>query len=457
VAHGEVVEIEELECERPDGSRVFLHASSAPVRDSQGRILAAVMNLHDVTRARHTEEALREEARLIETLHWFGSALTSQLDQTKLVDAITREATRLTNAEFGVFYYSATSEQGETYVKHSSQGIEDDELSHLPSGGITPLLAQTFRASGIVREGDITRDPRFGALERDPQEPTLRSYMAVPVKSASGQAIGGLFFGHSRAGAFGEREERLVAGIAAWAAVAMDNARLYQEAQRALHVRDEVLAVVSHDLRNPLNAISIAAESMRHMELNAQQRERYAAAIRRGIERCNRLISDLLDASKIEGGKLLVEPSRVTVQKLLEQSGRDHAMMADKRGVSLIVQVAEGVPRVMADAARIRQVLDNLIGNALRFTEPGGRVELRAEPVAGGASIIVADTGTGIPEEDLPQLFDRYWQAKQQHRAGAGLGLYIARGIIAAHNSHISVDSKPGVGTTFRFTLPSAE
>jgi signal transduction histidine kinase len=144
------------------------------------------------------------------------------------------------------------------------------------------------------------------------------------------------------------------------------------------------------------------------------------------------------------------------VQKLLEQSGRDHAMMAAKRGVNLIVQVAEGVPKVMADAARIRQVLDNLIGNALRFTEPGGRVELRAEPAAGGASIIVSDTGTGIPEENLSQLFDRYWQAKQQHRAGAGLGLYIARGIIAAHNSHISVDSQPGVGTTFRFTLPSA-
>lgn len=398
--------------------------------------------------------ALREENQLIEILHRIGSSLASQINRDKLIDDITQATTRLTDAEFGVFYHDQAGDAGH----ESQQTTEEDAGEPSPSGpGISPRLARRFHSADIVRLDDITADPRCAGAEDELGTPPLRSYMAVPVTSSSGTIIGGMGFGHTRAGAFSERDERMVICVAGWAAVAMDNARLYQEVQHAVRARDEVLARVSHDLRNPLNAIAIAAESMLHLEPSPEQRQRYVGAIRRGVERSDRLINNLLIASKIEADKLTLELSRQSVGKLLAQSVRDHEMVAEKRRVALTTEVPADLPKVRVDPTRILQVLDNLVSNALRFTEAGGRVELRAELAEGAVVIAVSDTGAGIPAEDLPQIFNRYWQANQQSRTGTGLGLYIARGIIDAHGGTISVASERGVGTTMRFTLPVAQ
>ena len=453
----DVVVGEELECERQDGSRVVLRASSAPVHGSHGEVVAAVMTLHDITQERRNQETLREEARLIETLQRIGSSLTSQLDRGKLVDEITKEATQLAGAEFGVFYYTVSDEDGERYIRHLTATSEHRGALLDTKVGITPILAQAFHSQGVVRLDDIQADPRFAALAQQDGSPALRSYMAVPVVSNSGSIIGGLFFGHSKRGAFSQRDERIVVGIAGWASVAMDNARLYEEAQRALQARERVLAVVSHDLRNPLNAISIAAEALLDPSFDEDLRHRYVKTIQRGVHRSNRLINDLLDVSRIEAGKLSVDPSTQTVQGLLAQAIHDHEMLAQERSIQLRTDIGMDIPRVRADRERILQVLGNLISNALRFTDIDGTIELRAVAVDGAVRISVSDTGAGIPADALPHVFDRYWQAKKQGRGGAGLGLAIAKGIIEAHGSPLLVRSEEGVGTEFSFTLPAVE
>lgn len=461
ISQHEAVVGEELECVRQDGSRVVLRASSAPVRGSHGEMVAAVMTLHDITPERRNQEMLREETRLIETLQRIGSSLTSQLDRGKLVAEITKEAIQLTGAEFGAFYYTVTGEDGERYVRHlTTAGAPENALPGAnpdTNVGITPMLAHAFHSKGVVRLGDIQADPRFAELARQGGSPALRSYMAVPVVSNSGTMIGGLFFGHSRNNAFSERDERIVVGIAGWASVAMDNARLYEEAQRALQARERVLAVVSHDLRNPLNAISIAAEALLDPSFDADLRTRYIKTIQRGVHRSNRLINDLLDVSRIEAGQLSVDTAAQTVQGLLAQAVHDHEMLAGERSIRLRTDIEANIPRVRADRERILQVLGNLISNALRFTETGGTIDLRAVAAKGAVRLSVADTGAGIPAEALPHVFDRYWQARKQGRGGAGLGLAIAKGIVEAHGGTLLVHSKEGVGTEFSFTLPAAD
>jgi signal transduction histidine kinase len=175
------------------------------------------------------------------------------------------------------------------------------------------------------------------------------------------------------------------------------------------------------------------------------------------VRRSDRLIRDLLDVSKIEAGKLSVEPTAHSVEGLLEQAVRDHEVLAEERELTLRVQpMPDGMPKVIADRTRIIQVLGNLIGNAIRFTEAGGTIDLEAEHHDSVVHIRVSDTGSGIPVETLPHIFNRYWQARQQRRAGAGLGLAIAKGIVEAHSGTIWVTSEQGVGTTFTFTLPIA-
>lgn len=410
-----------------------------------------------------SQETLREETRLIETLHRIGSSGISQLDRDTLIDEITKEATLLTGAEFGVFYYLSISNEGEErYLRPTEFTLPPGGHDRAPpppspppsEAEITPLLAQTFPPKGVVRLADIQIDARF--VEGDGAS-TMHSYMAVPVTTTSGTMIGGLFFGHSQKDVFSEHDERIVVGIAGWASVAMDNARLYEEAQWALQTRERMLAVVSHDLRNPLNAISIAAEALLDPNVDHEARTRYVKTIQRGVQRSNRLINDLLDVVRIEAGELAVEPVTQTVKGLLSQALHDHEMQAEGKKIQLRIDVDPTMPRVRADRERVLQVLGNLISNALRFTDPGGSIEMRAQAEQDRVRMIVADTGCGIAADALPHVFDRYWQARAQGRGGAGLGLAIAKGIVEAHDGTMAVHSEEGVGTEFSFTLPIAD
>jgi signal transduction histidine kinase len=222
-----------------------------------------------------------------------------------------------------------------------------------------------------------------------------------------------------------------------------------------VRAREEVLAIVSHDLRNPLSAVSLGASLLQMSETMSEEDREQLDTIVLSTKRMNRLIADLLDVTRLEGGKRLpVELATVEVAELVNETEELFRAQAGVAGVTIAPDVPEQMPPVRADRHRVMQVLSNLVGNSLKFTPPGGRIDVRATRKDGYVLLTVADTGPGIPKENLYDIFSPYWQAKRTERMGAGLGLPIAKGIVEAHGGTIWAESDPGRGTQFYFTLP---
>jgi signal transduction histidine kinase len=239
--------------------------------------------------------------------------------------------------------------------------------------------------------------------------------------------------------------------------LAIENALLYQESRRATQARDDVLGIVAHDLRNPLSAIKLASSMLEH-QLSREAGGRglkSVESINRALRRSQRLIDDLMDVTRVEAGKLSVKHEPLAVQQLVYDVVEGQQLLASSNAIDLRIDVDEQLPDVLGDRDRLHQVMENLIGNAVRFTPQGGQITVGAKARAGEVLFSVADTGAGVFPEHLPRLFERFWRAKRDERSGAGLGLPICKGIVEAHGGHIWAESTLHRGTTFYFTIPS--
>ncbi|HYG80511.1 MAG TPA: PAS domain S-box protein, partial [Pyrinomonadaceae bacterium] len=263
-----------------DGRLVDVAVTMSPITDESGQLIAISAMARDITERKRNEEQLREQAEIIETVNRLGQTLAGELDQHRLVQAVTDAATELCGARFGSFFYNVLDEDGASYMLYTLSGVPRSAFEHFPMPRATDLFGPTFRGEGRVLIADVKRDPRYGKNSPYYGMPEghlpVTSYLAVPVVSRSGEVYGGLFFGHPEEGVFTERAARIIEGLAAQAAVAMDNARLfdavtraraeaeaaaaekerlYREAQESSRLKDEFLATVSHELRTPLTAI----------------------------------------------------------------------------------------------------------------------------------------------------------------------------------------------------------
>jgi signal transduction histidine kinase len=228
------------------------------------------------------------------------------------------------------------------------------------------------------------------------------------------------------------------------------------EAEHAIRARDEMLGIVAHDLRNPVNTIVMAAATMLELPLDEEHRARTLGIIQRAAMTMDKLIRDLLDVTSIESGTLAIKPSRVHIDALLDETLEQFEPQARNRDISITCDVESGLPPAIGDRDRLTQVLSNIIGNALKFTPVHGYIALRARRTGDFAEISIEDSGAGIPPENVIRVFDRFWQADRTSASGAGLGMAIAKGIVEAHGGSIWVESVVGRGTTFRFTVPCA-
>jgi PAS domain S-box-containing protein len=284
------------------------------------------------------------------------------------------------------------------------------------------------------------------------------SMMMVPLV-ARGVTRGAMGFFSARPNRYGADELALAQDLAVLSAMAVDNARLYRDARDAVQARDDLIAVVSHDLGNPLSAIRIGTSLL----LKTMPKEELASAnwqhlefIRQSAQQMENLINDLMDVKRLETGRVSIATRPLDVAELVREVREVFRPIAENRALELHCVVGPELPRVAGDQQRLSQVLSNLIGNALKFTEAGGRVTIRASTASDVVVFSVSDTGPGIEPEHQPHVFDRFWQARREGRKGLGLGLAIARGIVDAHGGRIWVESTPGVGTTFLFTIPIA-
>ncbi len=447
--------------ELTDG-RVFERYSRIQFIEQQN--VGRVWSVRDVTERRRTEDALRDESRILELLNQTGTVIASQLELRALVQAVTDAATQLSGARFGAFFYTSKQANGEELLLYTLSGAPREAFDRFGHPRATSLFGPTFRGEGPVRCDDVTQDPRYGTLGPHHGMPLghlpVRSYLAVSVKSRVGEIIGGLFFGHPEAGVFTDRTERIITGVAAQAAVAIDNARLFQRAQDAVQLRDDFLAIASHELKTPLTPLRLQIQSLSRLvgkgELATVPPERLRSLTRiadRQIARLTSLIEELLDVTRISAGKLRLEREIVDLVRLANEAVERHAVQL---ALSRCVARVEAPPRLEGkwDPLRVEQVFTNLITNAARYA-PGKPIEISVRQEAGEAVVAVRDAGVGIAEQDRERIFQRYEQVKSTASVGGlGLGLFITRQIVEAHGGSIRVASGPGPGATFIVRLP---
>ncbi|MDB4944678.1 MAG: sensor signal transduction histidine kinase [Labilithrix sp.] len=319
-----------------------------------------------------------------------------------------------------------------------------------PGGSPTARVLETGETLFEPDAFPVALGPGSGA-------PVARSLMAVPLRTR-GKALGVVTFAFSESNRrYGETDRALAEDLAQRAAIAVENAFLVSDLERSISARDELVGIVSHDLRTPLSTVRMAASLLRDdLDETVHKGTARVAMIMRATTRMEALVRDLLDVTALEGGGFTLDVGAQDAAPLVADALELFHANATQRGVTLLSTVGGGI-EIRADRERVIQVLSNLIGNALKFTPKGGSITVSAERTPGGfATFSVKDTGSGIAAAELQHVFDRFYQGKRKAREGAGLGLSIVRGIVKAHGGEVGVTSEPGAGTTFFFSLPLA-
>ena len=469
IRRGEKVDHFETIRQRKDGSTLPISLTVSPILDDNGVVIGASKIARDITERKQAEIeharllALAEQnATITNTLNDVGAAVASALDREAVVQKVTDAATQLTGAKFGAFFYNFIDDRGESYTLYTISGAPRDAFSSFSMPRNTAIFEPTFRGARVVRIDDITVDPKYGQSSpfhgMPPGLLPVRSYLAVPVKTRSGEPLGGLFFGHSDTARFTADHERIAAGIASWASVALENARLYRSAQDASRLKDEFLATLSHELRTPLNAILGYARMMRSGMLSTEKIPRAVETIERNAASLTVIVEDVLDVSRIISGKLRLNVQQVDVPALVRAS--IDAVMPDAEAKEITVDSAlnQDTGYITGDQERLQQVVWNLLSNAVKFTEQGGRVQVGLERAGQNVRLTIQDTGVGISPEFLPHIFERFRQGDAgttRQRGGLGLGLAIARQLVEMHGGSIEAASGgQGTGSSFTVTLP---
>jgi K+-sensing histidine kinase KdpD len=453
----------------PLGSLEFTHTEE--LVDTAVFVVVALLISATTASLRHATvaaESARRDSERDATRATRLLAVTSALSAASSVDEVTRVV-----LDMGLELVEASrgfvAHVDETRIEIlGSRGYSDDRAPR------SRALAGVPPAEGPLMEAIRTREPVWlataGEFER--RFPLAFARVgAVSEQQANAviplvhheEVVGGLGLTFAQPSALGATDRAYSLLLAQAAAAALERARSFdtererrREAELLARAREDVLAIVAHDLRNPLHVVTATAELLDETDPEPERRRKLVAITRRAVGQMKRLVADLLDTARIQAGRLLLERAPVALGSLVQQAEETCLPAAKERGVALEVHRANDDYLVNADAARVEQVLGNLLANAVKFTEPGGRVTLESRADGDHALFVVRDSGPGIPRERMSRLFDQGWQANPGDRRGLGLGLAIAKGLVEEHGGKIWVDSTLGQGSSFSFTLPAA-
>jgi PAS domain S-box-containing protein len=441
-----------------DGSRVWL-VNYFPVARDGGEILGVGAIVADVTERRRVENEARflaEASRVLSasldyeaTLRSVAALVVPSIADWCAIDILDDDTfRRLAIVHVDPTKLGLAEELARKYPPHpnSKRGVwqvirtGEPDLQPEISDEIIELHAQS---------------PEHASMARDLG---LRSSMIVPLV-ARGARIGAITFVNGESGRrFGPRDLPVAEELGRRAGLAVENARLFQEAQQAVRAREDVLAFVSHDLKNPLTSIVMNAALLKRSippGAPADRPIRHTDLIVRAAERMNRLVHDLLDWASLRAGRLSLEPQPVTASTLVSECVTILQPVATSKQQTLVIEVGEDL-EVAVDRDRALRIFANLVGNAVKFTPEGGRVRIVGTGREREVEFTIEDTGPGISSDELPMIFDRYFRAKKTGAEGTGLGLAIAKGLVEAHGGRIWAESELGVGSAFHFTLPRA-
>jgi signal transduction histidine kinase len=420
------------------------------------------VRLFDEVQAR-TRQLARSVSEL-EALGEVGRAIASTLDLRVVLDSILAHACQLADSGGGAIYvYDPVRRQFDLEAGHNMGQDLIAAVREHPIRPGDPLIGQCAERREAVQIDDLTKVPRHPLFDVHLKS-GVRALLAVPLLHQQ-EVIGALVVRRKRVGAFADGTVSLLQSFAAQSAVAIQNARLFEEIEEksrelaaASRHKSEFLANMSHELRTPLNAVLGYAELIQdgiYGEVSAKM-QGVLERIQQNGRHLLGLINDVLDLSKIEAGQLTLSPVDYSMRELvLDVVSATEALAAEKK-LALEVDVPADLPHGQGDERRLTQVLMNLVSNAIKFTE-GGSVSIRATVADGGFLVAVSDTGIGIAPEDQKRIFEEFQQvdsSSTRRKGGTGLGLAIARRIVELHGGRIWVESAPGQGTTFYFTLP---
>ncbi len=427
------------------GRQMRLLASEAMARRQEAE--------HEAAEAKTARKAAEREERRAAFLGAAGQELAASLDYEQTIATLARLI--VPNLAELCVVDIAERENALRRVAIAHRNPEDEARFAAQRGTlrteVPESLVRILQAAEPVLVGASSGLYEYVAGESDGAGRTL---IFLPLVSR-GQSIGIASAVSTQAKPFHRDDLPLFAELARRASLAIDNARLYLESQQAVRAREEVLAIVSHDLRNPLNAVTLGASLLKTSDTLSDDDREQVDTIETSGRRMARLIEDLLDVTRLEGGKRLpIEPAPVEPAELLRETEEIFRAQSAVQSVTIAYSAESALPPVFADRHRIMQVMTNLIGNSMKFTPPGGTIAVEAKLDGDSVLFSISDTGPGIPKEHLADIFSPYWQAKRAERMGAGLGLPIAKGIVEAHAGKIWVESEPGRGTDFYFTLP---
>jgi signal transduction histidine kinase len=398
------------------------------------------------------EERLKEQARILAALGRVGASIASELDYQKAAQTVTDAATELTGAEFGAFFFSETRDGGPPFT---ATGADHGKVASMAL--LQWITATSHRDGQAIRIDDLSKER--GATTSG--QITVRSFLAVPVSSRFGGQLGALIFGHSKPQFFTASHEDRALGIARWAAIAMDNAHLFsdaQEAQEQLQLanrsKDEFLGIISHELRTPVTTIYGTARLLetRRKYLTPGVEEDLMRNLTAEAERMHRLVEDLLAVARVELGKeTLTEP--ILIQQIAERV--TVAFQQKRVGRQVVASVPEDLPPVMGDETYIEQVLTNLLSNADKYAGVSEPVELVAGVEGDEVIVSVLDRGPGVPTEELPLIFDSFYRSEKtaDKVTGKGLGLTVCKRLTEAQGGRIWAELREGGGLKVSFAL----
>jgi PAS domain S-box-containing protein len=386
------------------------------------------------------------------------ASLSGAASVQALYDILVTEGVGAAGADTGLLYIAAPGRGLELVSDQGYAPIVRERFSLVAFDADLPA-AESYRTGELIFIESRDELYRRYAVLSSHKAARSQAIAAVPLAS-SGRCLGTLILGFDEPRALSDAERAFALSLAAHGGLALERARLYDETQRALRGREDLLAMVSHDLRGPLAVTSLsAAQLLRTSRPGDGQPPRHLESIARSAKRMERLIRDMLDFSAIDAGTLRVVGAPHAIGTIAAQAVE--AARSLTSGLALTLEVEDDLEPVVCDRERVLQIFDNLLGNAIKFTREGGRIEVRIHGERDAAVIAVRDTGIGIASDDLPRIFERYWHAAERHEGrpdpGHGLGLYITKGLVEAHGGSIRAESRPGEGSVFTFTLPVRE
>jgi PAS domain S-box-containing protein len=443
---------------RKDGSDFWANVIITALYDDAGRLTGFTKVIRDLTERKRREE---NEHFLVE----LTSVLSTSID---FEDSLRQVAQLVVTGSYADWCTVVTVSTDRTLQRMALvhrdvskqdfvKRIDAELPSNLGLGGCPSRVLRTGSSElvPVVDGSSLGTLPNSQVAAELLATLGIESYLCVPL-ATGGRMLGVItFVSADPARRYGLSDLRFAEEVGRRAALTID--AVYS--RRMIGAREEVLATVSHDLRSPLSAILSGAEMLAQLapeDATGHSLRRQSGIIYRAARRMERLISDLLDLAKIEAGRFVVDLQPIDARALLHEVVESHEPAAREKSIHLATTAGDGPCELLGDRDRILQVLGNLVGNAIKFTPEGGDIALGLDRCGDEVQLSVRDTGPGISEIDRAHIFERYWQAEPMAKGGAGLGLFITKGIIEAHGGKIWLESEPGVGSTFRFTVPSA-